>query len=288
MTDIFFSYSSKDRERVRPVREALVTQGFDVFWDQTVPTGLDRDTWIRQHLNRAKCVLVFWSGNSVASDNVRHEAMVAKQHGKLVPVILDPLRAQQFPMGLYAAEGANLGSWDGDAADTSWINLQHEIEAKLTPLWVRRITDALEAELVAERARREAAKHNDRVLREQIATEEQAQQELRRELDQALDEVAALKQRLDEAEQLRTALEARVSVLSQQLAQSEGGGTRPQPEGDQASNAAAQPPGFQARAVAESPTRQPRGQRAPRTLAILFGAMLLSFLIGFIVLSWHR
>jgi hypothetical protein len=100
MTDIFFSYSSKDRERVRPVRDTLVAQGFDVFWDQTVPAGLDWDTWIRQHLNRAKCALVFWSVNSIASDNVRHEAMVAKQHGKLVPVMLDALTAEQFPMGL--------------------------------------------------------------------------------------------------------------------------------------------------------------------------------------------
>ena len=34
MTDAFFSYSSKDRERVRPIRDALVAEGFDVFWDR--------------------------------------------------------------------------------------------------------------------------------------------------------------------------------------------------------------------------------------------------------------
>ena len=32
MTDIFFSYSSADRERVRPIRDALAAQGFEVFW----------------------------------------------------------------------------------------------------------------------------------------------------------------------------------------------------------------------------------------------------------------
>ena len=38
MTDVFFSYSSKDRERVRPIRDAVVAEeGFDVFWDQDVP-----------------------------------------------------------------------------------------------------------------------------------------------------------------------------------------------------------------------------------------------------------
>ena len=118
MTDIFFSYSSADRERVpvaplqsqhlrwlhagRHSGDALVAQGFEVFWDQQVPGGMDWDTWIRQHLIKSKCAMAFWSATSVSSDNVRHEAMVAKQQGKLISVLLEPLTAEQFPMGLYA------------------------------------------------------------------------------------------------------------------------------------------------------------------------------------------
>jgi hypothetical protein len=46
MTDIFFSYSSADRKRVRPIRDALAEQGFEVFWDQQVPAGMaSRVTW---------------------------------------------------------------------------------------------------------------------------------------------------------------------------------------------------------------------------------------------------
>src|SRR5262249_16048217 len=197
MIDIFFSYSSKDRERVRPVRDALAAQGFYGFWDQEVPTRLGWDRWIRDHLNKAKCALVFWSINSIASDNVRHEATVAKQHGKLVPVMLDALTADQFPMGLYMTQGANLGAWAGDAGEANWLKLQRQIEGKLTPLWVRRSIDALEAERLAERARREAAERRDRTLRDQIVKEAQAQQELRRERDHALDEVAELKAQLE-------------------------------------------------------------------------------------------
>ena len=100
MTDIFFSYSSADRERVRPIRDALAEQGFEVFWDQQVPAGMDWDTWIRQHLTKSKCAMAFWSATSVSSDNVRHEAAVAKQQGKLISVLLEPLTAEQFPMGL--------------------------------------------------------------------------------------------------------------------------------------------------------------------------------------------
>ena len=107
MTDIFFSYSSADRERVRPIRDALVAQGFEVFWDQQVPGGTDWDTWIRQHLAKSKCAMAFWSATSVLSDNVRHEATVAKQQGKLISVLLEPLTAEQFPMGLYTQQAAN-------------------------------------------------------------------------------------------------------------------------------------------------------------------------------------
>src|SRR6266545_4434784 len=210
MTDIFFSYSSKDRER--PVRDALAAQGFDVFWDQEVPTGLDWDRWIRDHLNKSKCALVFWSVNSIASDNVRHEATVAKQHGKLVPVMLDALTAEQFPMGLYAVQGANLGAWTGGDDDAGWIEL-------------RRTIDTLEAELVAERARRDAAERRDRTLRDQIAKEAQAQQELRRERDHALEEIDALNVRLEaavRAGQGATAAEAeRVAELERRISELE-------------------------------------------------------------------
>jgi chromosome segregation ATPase len=192
MTDIFFSYSSADRERVRPIRDALAEQGFEVFWDQQVPTGLDWDSWIRQHLAKSKCVMAFWSATSVSSDNVRHEATVAKQQGKLISVLLEPLTAEQFPMGLYAQQAANLSGWSGDSSHNEWCKFRREFEAKLTPLWVRRQIDELEAELVGERARREGAERRDRVLQAQIVKEAEAQQDLKRDRDKALDQVAAL------------------------------------------------------------------------------------------------
>jgi hypothetical protein len=61
---IFFSYSSVDRERVRPIRDALVALGFEAFWDQQVPTGLDWHTWIRQHLTK--------SGRPIAAHSWHH------------------------------------------------------------------------------------------------------------------------------------------------------------------------------------------------------------------------
>ena len=217
MTDIFFSYSSADRERVRPIRDALAKQGFEVFWDQQVPTGMDWDSWIRQHLAKSKCVMAFWSATSVSSDNVRHEATVAKQQGKLISVLLEPLTAEQFPMGLYAKQAANLSGWSGDYSHDEWRKLRREFEAKLTPPWVRRQLDELEAELVGERARREGAERRDRILQAQIAKEAETQQDLKHEHNKTLDDVTALKATTEELTRARAEAEAQAAKTQQGL-----------------------------------------------------------------------
>jgi hypothetical protein len=192
VTDIFFSYKSDDRERVRPIRDAFAALGFEVFWDQQVPAAVDWDTWIRRHLTQSKCAVVFWSAASVSSDNVRHEATVAKQQNKLIPVLLEPLTVEQFPIGLYAQQAVNLADWKGDFESAEWGKLRREAEAKLTPPWIRQRIEELEAELVAERARREGVERRDKVLQAQIAKEAQARQDLGRERDEAVQEARAL------------------------------------------------------------------------------------------------
>lgn len=242
MTDIFFSYRSDDRERVRPVRDAFAALGFEVFWDQQVPAGVDWDTWIRRHLAESKCAIVFWSSASAASDNVRHEATVAKQQGKLVAALLEPLTAAQFPMGMYSQQAANLVDWRGDLNDAAWGNLRREVEAKLVPRWMQQRIDELDAELIAERARREGAESRNKVLRAQIAKEAQGDEDLRHERDKAIDEVAALRttvqqldrslseanaqiaqvtQRADEADAQRRAIEQQLQTALRRTAETE-------------------------------------------------------------------
>src|SRR5262249_34187877 len=107
MTDIFLSYSSKDREKVRPIRDALAAAGYDVFWDQEVPTGVNWNKWIMDHLGRSRLVVVAWSKNSAASDNVIHEATIAREDGKLAPCLLEALATRDFPMGFYTTQAAS-------------------------------------------------------------------------------------------------------------------------------------------------------------------------------------
>jgi len=178
---------------------------------------MDWDTWIRQHLTKSKCAMAFWSATSVSSDNVRHEAVVAKQQGKLISVLLETLTAEQFPMGLYAQQAANLSGWNGDHSHEEWRKLRREFEAKLTPLWIRRQLDELEAELVGERTRREGAERRDRTMQAQIAEEVELQQALKRERNEALDEVAAIKSTVEKMTQARADATAKQAEAQQAL-----------------------------------------------------------------------
>jgi hypothetical protein len=91
------------------VRDALTGAGYDCFWDQSTPAGQDWDSWIRERLTGAKLVVVLWTGASVASPNVRHEAIIAREGGKLLPVMVDELKPTDFPMGLFMVQALMIG-----------------------------------------------------------------------------------------------------------------------------------------------------------------------------------
>ncbi len=145
MTDVFFSYSSEDRERVLPIRDALVAEGFDVFWDQEVPPGREWDEWIRQHLNAARCAMVFWSGHSVNSDEIVHEAMLAKSSGKVIPILLEPLEFGQVPMGHSTAQAIVIPQ-EGLTPEV-FQRLCAIVETRAIRPWMRRKLAELEAQL---------------------------------------------------------------------------------------------------------------------------------------------
>ncbi len=109
MPDVFISYSSKDRAVAERVRDALGEAGYDVFWDQEIPAGTDWDTWIRERLTGSRLAIVLWSKASIASPNVRHEAIIARDAGGLLPLMVDDLAPSDFPMGLFLVQALKVG-----------------------------------------------------------------------------------------------------------------------------------------------------------------------------------
>jgi hypothetical protein len=91
------------------VRDALEEVGYAVFWDQSTPPGKDWDSWIREQLTTARLVVALWTKASVVSPNVRHEAIIAREAGKLLPVMVDALAPTDFPMGLFMVQALAIG-----------------------------------------------------------------------------------------------------------------------------------------------------------------------------------
>jgi hypothetical protein len=68
MYDIFLSYSTKDRDRLMPLVQALEQRGWSVFWDhRSVPVGKDWHDVIGDAIRECRSVIVAWSQHSVDS-----------------------------------------------------------------------------------------------------------------------------------------------------------------------------------------------------------------------------
>ncbi|MGE0046404.1 MAG: TIR domain-containing protein [Hyphomonadaceae bacterium] len=128
MADIFLSYASEDRNRVRPLAEALQQRGFSVWWDRSLAAGDDFSAVIQRELNAAKAVIVVWTQTSAASVWVRDEAGRARDDGRLVPVMLDRV---QIPLGFGAFQAEDFSKWNGSATAAQMQLLEEALRAKL-------------------------------------------------------------------------------------------------------------------------------------------------------------
>ncbi|MBS1140858.1 MAG: hypothetical protein H6R13_2311 [Proteobacteria bacterium] len=110
MTDIFLSYTERDRDTARQIAEVLGSAGWSVWWDRRIPAG---ETWrsvLDQALAEMRCMVVLWSAKSIESEWVYEEASEGRRQGKLVPVMIENVRP---PAGFREIQAADLTGWDG-------------------------------------------------------------------------------------------------------------------------------------------------------------------------------
>src|SRR5262245_24596314 len=128
MSDIFFSYASQDRPRIRPLAEALQTHGWSVWWDRTITAGKTFDRIITDALANARCIVVAWSRHSIVSDWVLEEADEGRKRGILIPVLLEDVKP---PMGFRRIQAAALFDFDGTARSVEFDRLIADISNML-------------------------------------------------------------------------------------------------------------------------------------------------------------
>lgn len=128
MSDIFISYASADRERAKLLSTALVNRGWSVWWDRTIPPGMEYAEVIEQALDSSTCVVVLWSTTSVASSWVKTEAAEALQRRILVPALID---ATKIPLEFRRLQAADLSQWHGEPSHPELQKFLEAVDAKL-------------------------------------------------------------------------------------------------------------------------------------------------------------
>jgi TolB-like protein len=114
MADVFLSYKREDSAKVGKLAAALREAGLDVWWDRDIPPNANWEATIERALADAKSVIVCWSRDAVASDNVKSEARVARNSGRLIQIFLKPCTP---PLFFGEQQGVDLNSWRGRADD---------------------------------------------------------------------------------------------------------------------------------------------------------------------------
>jgi hypothetical protein len=112
MVDVFLSYASEDRGKAEPFVAVLERQKWSVWWDMRIPPGEDYESFIKQRLDAARCVIVLWSRHSTASRWVRAEADSAADRRVLVNALINGV---ELPLSVRTIQAARLTDWDGSS-----------------------------------------------------------------------------------------------------------------------------------------------------------------------------
>jgi hypothetical protein len=89
MSDIFISYSKKDKDYANQLAGKLRLLGFDIWIDNRIESGEDWWRTIVRAIRSAKAFIVIMSGNSDASEWVQREVTLADKQGiPAFPILL--------------------------------------------------------------------------------------------------------------------------------------------------------------------------------------------------------
>ena len=142
MADIFLSYANEDRETARAVAGLLESAGCTVWWDRRIPAGRTWRSMIEEALRDMRCMVVLWSSHSVESDWVKEEAEEARALGRLIPVLIEPIKP---PVGFRSIQAADLTDWDGSKDSLGARQLIADIESLMGNPPPRTLSDTEEA-----------------------------------------------------------------------------------------------------------------------------------------------
>jgi adenylate cyclase len=123
---VFLSYHRPDAANAKRIRAGLNAAGYDVWWDEELPTHRTFHEVIEERLRSAEAVVVLWSKDAPGSDWVRAEADLARKLGKIVQATSD---GELPPIPFNQIQCAKLDQWNGSADHSEWIKVLDGVRA---------------------------------------------------------------------------------------------------------------------------------------------------------------
>lgn len=108
MTEVFISYSRRDRSTAEALAGELTRLGVDVWWDSDLLGGENYRTKTAAVISRSPATIVIWSRSSVASEWVVGEASAARERKTLIPVSIDGV---DVPLDFRSLNTIDLSNW---------------------------------------------------------------------------------------------------------------------------------------------------------------------------------
>jgi hypothetical protein len=167
--DVFLSYSRRDSETAKLVKDRLEDLGLTVFFDTE---GLDGGDVFPEVLEReiraVGATISLWNSYALTREWVRHEVKIAQEARNLIPVEIGPISDDVMTLTLSKLHRLNLTDFDGRADHAGWQDVVRALARTLKrPDLVKARAERekaearaarLEADLKAERARVETLK----------------------------------------------------------------------------------------------------------------------------------
>jgi hypothetical protein len=126
MAHVFISYDAEDRELAREIVTGLEAAGWSVWWDRRIPAGKTWRSVLDKALEDMDCMLVLWSARSIESHWVIEEAEEGRSRGKLLPLLMEPVRP---PRGFREIQALSFVDWDRSAEAACFRTLLHDLAA---------------------------------------------------------------------------------------------------------------------------------------------------------------
>lgn len=114
--DVFIAYDHRDELAVQRFKTTLGWLGYDVFSDADLMAGQDWAQKLMETIKGARCVLALWSKQSISSDYVKFEAILALAQDKLISVQIEE---DQLPEVLRRFQAINLARWNHDISTSA-------------------------------------------------------------------------------------------------------------------------------------------------------------------------